>query len=163
MLFFENYYRVKIFTFWKYFRNASKTDFEHSLTLKKYLQWQKKSIHTETSCTSNFLLLLLRYCHKITVNQCYWVKIEKRFLVYEFCLGIDFSFFRLGHFGKVEPQLGSHGTGVEIDTGWKRKLIYILCNKAECCRTNTFRVMNFLIFFYFRMQMEPWSKFEKQA
>ena len=92
-----------------------------------------------------------------------WEKIEKRFSIFEFCLGINFFYFRLGSFEQVEPRLGSPEAGVEIDTGWKRELFYTFWNKAERCRTNTFRVMNFLIFFYFRMQMESWSKFEKQA
>ena len=96
-------------------------------------------------------------------NWSYWEKIEKRFSIFEFRLGINFFHFRLGSFGKVEERLGSPVAGVEIDTGWKRELFYTFWNKAERCRTNTFRVMNFLIFFYFRMQMESWSKFEKQA
>ena len=47
----------------------------------------------------------------------YWEKIEKRFSIFEFRLGINFSLFRLRHFGGVESQLGSPEAGVEIDTG----------------------------------------------
>ena len=92
-----------------------------------------------------------------------WEKIEKRFSIFEFRLGINFSHFRLGRFGEVESRLGSLEAGVEIDTGWKRALFYTFWNKAERCRTNIFRVMDFWICFYFSMQMESKSKFEKQA
>ena len=44
-----------------------------------------------------------------------WEKIEKRFSIFEFRLRIDFSLFRLRHFGKVESCLGLHEAGVEID------------------------------------------------
>ena len=47
----------------------------------------------------------------------YWEKIEKRFSIFEFRLGINFSLFRLGYFGKVGSRLGSPEAGVEIDTG----------------------------------------------
>ena len=50
-------------------------------------------------------------------TQIYWEKIEKRFSIFEFCLGINFFHFRLRRFGQVEEQLGSPGAGVEIDTG----------------------------------------------
>ena len=93
----------------------------------------------------------------------HWEKIEKRFSIFEFRSGINFSHFCLRHFGEVGSQLGSPGAGVEIDTGWKRALFYTFWNKAGRCRTNTLGAMNFLIFFYFRMQIESWSKFKKQA
>ena len=50
-------------------------------------------------------------------SKIHWEKIEKRFSIFEFRLEINFSLFRLGHFGKVESQLGSPVAGVEIDTG----------------------------------------------
>ena len=47
----------------------------------------------------------------------YWEKIEKRFSIFEFCLGINFFYFRLRRFEEVEERLGSPEAGVEIDTG----------------------------------------------
>ena len=44
-------------------------------------------------------------------------KIEKRFLISVFCLGINFFHFRLRRFEKVESRLGSLEAGVEIGTG----------------------------------------------
>ena len=46
-----------------------------------------------------------------------WEKIEKRFSIFEFRLGINFFNFRLRRFEKVEERLGSPEAGVEIDTG----------------------------------------------
>ena len=46
-----------------------------------------------------------------------WEKIEKRFSIFEFRLGINFFHFRLGSFAEVEERLGSPVAGVEIDTG----------------------------------------------
>ena len=46
-----------------------------------------------------------------------WEKIEKGFSIFEFRLGINFFYFCLRHFGKVEERLGSLEAGVEIDTG----------------------------------------------
>ena len=46
-----------------------------------------------------------------------WEKIEKRFSIFEFRLGINFSHFRLGRFEEVEERLGSPVAGVEMDTG----------------------------------------------
>ena len=90
-------------------------------------------------------------------------KSKNVFRFFEFRLGINFFHFRLRCFEEVESRLGSPEAGVEIDTGWKRALFYTFWNKAGRCRTNTLGAMNFLIFFYFRMQMESWSKFKKQA
>ena len=47
----------------------------------------------------------------------YWEKIEKRFSIFEFRLGINFFHFRLGRFAEVGSRLGSPVAGVEIDTG----------------------------------------------
>ena len=47
----------------------------------------------------------------------YWEKIEKRFSIFEFRLGINFFHFRLRSFEKVGSRLGSPEAGVEIDTG----------------------------------------------
>ena len=46
-----------------------------------------------------------------------WEKIEKRFSIFEFRLGINFFHFRLRSFEEVEERLGSPEAGVEIDTG----------------------------------------------
>ena len=47
----------------------------------------------------------------------YWEKIEKRFSIFEFRLGINFIYFCLRRFGQVESRLGLPEAGVEIDTG----------------------------------------------
>ena len=47
----------------------------------------------------------------------FWETIEKRFSIFEFRLGINFSHFRLGRFEKVGERLGSPEAGVEMDTG----------------------------------------------
>ena len=47
----------------------------------------------------------------------YWEKIEKRFSIFEFRLGINFSHFRLRCFEEVGERLGSPVAGVEIGTG----------------------------------------------
>ena len=52
-----------------------------------------------------------------TVKACNWEKIENRFSIFEFRLGINFSLFRFRHFGDVESRLGLPVAGVEIDTG----------------------------------------------
>ena len=70
-------------------------------------------------------------------------KLEKRFSIFELCLGINFFHFCLGRFEKVGERLGSPEAGVEIDTGLKRELIYTFWNKTE--QINIFRV--FTIFF----------------
>ena len=44
-------------------------------------------------------------------------KIEKRFLISVFCLGINFFHFRLRYFEKHGSQLGLPEAGVEIYTG----------------------------------------------
>ena len=106
--------------------------------------------------------LMLKLFTEVFEAVDYWEKIEKLFSIFEFRLGINFSLFRLGHFEKVESRLGSPEAGVEIDTGWKRELFFTFWDKAEQCQTNTFWIMNFLIFFYFRTQMESKSKLEKQ-
>ena len=46
-----------------------------------------------------------------------WEKIEKRFSIFEFRLGINFFHFRLRSFAEVGERLGSPEAGVEIDTG----------------------------------------------
>ena len=56
----------------------------------------------------------------LQIHRCpsaHWEKIEKRFSIFEFRLGINFSLFRLRRFEEVEPRLGSPEAGVEIDTG----------------------------------------------
>ena len=53
---------------------------------------------------------------RLTKKYC-WEKIEKRFSIFEFRLGINFFHFRLGSFEEVEERLGSPEAGVEIDTG----------------------------------------------
>ena len=47
----------------------------------------------------------------------HWEKIEKRFSIFEFRLGINFFHFRLRSFEEVGERLGSPVAGVEIDTG----------------------------------------------
>ena len=54
---------------------------------------------------------------QISLVHLYWEKIEKRFSIFEFRLGINFFHFRLGSFEEVGSRLGSPGAGVEIDTG----------------------------------------------
>ena len=84
-------------------------------------------------------LLVLQTCICIHVNiYDNWEKIEKRFSIFEFRLGINFFHFRLGSFKQVEERLGSPVAGVEINTGGKRELFYTFQNKAERRRTNTF-------------------------
>ena len=75
-------------------------------------------------------------------------KTEKRFLIFEFRLGINFFYFSLRHFREVEERLGSPEAWVETDSGWKRELFCTFWNKAEQCQTNTLQVKNSFIFFY---------------
>ena len=51
------------------------------------------------------------------MRRIHWEKIEKRFSIFEFRLGINFFHFRLRRFGEVGERLGSPVAGVEIDTG----------------------------------------------
>ena len=44
-------------------------------------------------------------------------KSKNVFRFFEFRLGINFFYFRLGRFGEVESRLGSPEAGVEIGTG----------------------------------------------
>ena len=55
------------------------------------------------------------YCTS-KVDACFhWEKIEKRFSIFEFRLGINFFHFRLRRFEQVGSRLGSPEAGVEID------------------------------------------------
>ena len=54
---------------------------------------------------------------KINTFLDYWEKIEKRFSIFEFRLGINFFHFRLRSFAEVGERLGLPVAGVEIDTG----------------------------------------------
>ena len=54
---------------------------------------------------------------KMDGRSIHWEKIEKRYSIFEFRLGINFFHFRLRHFEKVGERLGSPEAGVEIGTG----------------------------------------------
>ena len=105
--------------------NSTPTTVEHKRKSSLFRKTNKVSQDAKTVASKD--ATQVTYCHSTAALNCAdsvndvflvcWEKIEKRFSIFEFRLGINFFHFRLRSFGKVEPRLGSPEAGVEIDTG----------------------------------------------